>query len=796
MDSKDRHILYNEFQKEFPIEKLRNLSLEEYTNLKKDNSFCYWIESKTDPLGSFWGGSSYKFGIYKYNKKPDLEDPRIMSDDEYAWYSKYGATNRDEAFKKVKDTIIKIAEAAKEGNYELIDEINELGNSYKWKIAFLYSDENLIPYYKKGYLLTIAEELGNKFNKGASVSKIQRFIMSQQGDKDIYEFTDDLWKIIQSKHIKPGSDDEDEGVRYWIYAPGDGASEWQRCLDTSTLCLGWEELGDYSQFNSQDEIRDKLREYFNKPNASFKNDSLAVWNFLNNMKPGDVIIAKKGIDKILGRGIVDGDYEYDEKQDRYPNIRKVKWINTGELDAPKQIVQKTLTDITSYHDLVKQINGLFVERSQEEKNQYWWLVANPKYFRFSDIEVGKTVDYTVKTDKGNPRRHAVNFENAKKGDIVIGYEANPVKKIVSLLVVERASNGETILFKKIEDFMIPVGWFEFKDLPELREMEFLKNRNGSFFKLTPTEYEILLNLIREDNPEVEDNPIVEKKDFEKYIKEDFLKEVFLSEDELKELINILKHKQNIILQGAPGVGKTYTAKRLAYLIMGEKDPSRIDIVQFHQNFSYEDFIMGYKPTSDGGFELIEGKFIEFCKKAKENPQNDYFFIIDEINRGNLSKIFGELLMLIEKGYRGESIELAYNKKLFSVPKNLYLIGMMNTADRSLAMIDYALRRRFAFFPMSPGFDKDNFKDEIAKSTDERVWKVIEAVKILNEEIVKDDTLGEGFCIGHSYFCDPQPNKDWIENIVKYEICPMLDEYWFDNKTKAEEEKKKLIDQLK
>ena len=153
-------------------------------------------------------------------------------------------------------------------------------------------------------------------------------------------------------------------------------------------------------------------------------------------------------------------------------------------------------------------------------------------------------------------------------------------------------------------------------------------------------------------------------------------------------------------------------------------------------------------------------------------------------------------MLIEKGYRGESIELAYNKKPFSVPKNLYLIGMMNTADRSLAMIDYALRRRFAFFPMQPGFDKESFRNEIAKSTDERVPKVIEAVKKLNEEITKDDTLGDGFCIGHSYFCDPKPNEDWIENIVKYEICPMLDEYWFDNKSKADEEKKKLLDLLK
>lgn len=791
MDSKERHILYNEFQKEFPIEKLRNLSLEEYTNLKKNNSFCYWIESKTDPLGSFWGGSSYKFGIYKYNKIPDAEDPRIMFDDEYAWYSKYGATNREEAFQIVKETIIKIAEAAKEGKYEIIDEVNELGNSYKWKIAFLYSDEKLIPFYKKGYLLTIAEELGQEFKKSANVSKIQRFIMSKQGDKNIYEYADELWKIVESKDPHSDSDDEEEGIRYWIYAPGDGASEWQRCLDTSTICLGWNELRDYRQFNSQDEIRDKLRDYFKKPNASFKNDSLAVWNFLNTIKPGDVIIAKKGIDKILGRGIVDGDYEYDKNQEKYPNIRKVKWINTGEWDAPKQIVQKTLTDITSFKDLVKQINGLFGNAAKDDKNQYWWLVANPNVWKFSNIKEGETIDFTIKNDNESYRPKKKNFENAKAGDLVLGYESSPHQKIVSILKVDRESNGTDIVFRKIKDLRKPLDWTEFKDLPELKEMEFLKNQMGTLFKLNSEEYKFIIELINKidkQNPHIPLNEI--------YTKEDFLSQVFLSKEELTELVNLLKHKKNIILQGAPGVGKTFTAKRLAYLMMGEIDKSRVDMVQFHQNFSYEDFIMGYKPTIEGGFKLNEGKFIEFCKEAKDNPKNDYFFIIDEINRGNLSKIFGELLMLIEKGYRDEPIELAYNKEPFSVPKNLYLIGMMNTADRSLAMIDYALRRRFAFFPMSPGFDKESFRNEISKSTDERVPKVIEAVKKLNEEITKDDTLGEGFCIGHSYFCDPQPNNDWIENIVKYEICPMLDEYWFDNKSKAEDEKKKLLGLLK
>ena len=796
MDSIERHKLYQDFQKEFPIEKLRNLTLEEYTNLNKDNSFCYWIETKTRSLGSIKGGSSYKFGIFRYNKITSQDNDKYAYDNQYAWYSRLG-DNKNIVFEKIKYSIIKVATFARNGEFNKIDDVKNLGDAFKWKIAFLYSDEALINIYDKKWLINISNVLGGNFNKKSKISDLQKFLLSKREVKDIFEYGHELWEMREGQKQSINPQIPGNKSRIWLYAPGDGASEWQRCLDTSTICLGWDELGDYRQFNSQEEIRNKLREYFKNPNGSFKNDSLAVWNFLNTIKPGDVIIAKKGLYKILGYGEIAGDYEYDGNQARYPNIRKVNWIKTGEWEIPKQLPQKTLTDITNDSEMTPILMDSFENNYCSNVSQnYWWLVANPKYFRFSDIEVGKTVDYTVKTDKGNPRRHAINFENAKKGDLVVGYEANPVKKIVSLLSVERESDNETIIFKKLEDLMFPVSLSEFKDHPKLKKMEFIKSPNGSFFKLTDDEYEILFDLIRQDNPEPEDNPIAEKKKLEKYSEIDFLNEVFLSEDELKELINLLRHKQNIILQGAPGVGKTFTAKRLAYLMMGEKDQSRVDMVQFHQNFSYEDFIMGYKPTPEGAFELIDGKFIEFCRKAKENPENDYFFIIDEINRGNLSKIFGELLMLIEKGYRGESIELAYNKKPFSVPKNLYLIGMMNTADRSLAMIDYALRRRFAFFPMQPGFDKESFRNEIAKSTDERVPKVIEAVKKLNEEITKDDTLGDGFCIGHSYFCDPKPNEDWIENIVKYEICPMLDEYWFDNNSKADEEKKKLLDLLK
>lgn len=305
-----------------------------------------------------------------------------------------------------------------------------------------------------------------------------------------------------------------------------------------------------------------------------------------------------------------------------------------------------------------------------------------------------------------------------------------------------------------------------------------------------------LNNIFDDDTS-EDVEEVEKL-YSSYTKDDFLSDVFMSEEEYERLKSVLTFKKNIILQGAPGVGKTYTAKRLAYSLMGEKNIERVKMVQFHQSYSYEDFIMGFRP-SDNGFELRKGAFYHFCKKAEPDASNDYFFIIDEINRGNLSKIFGELFMLIENDKRGASLQLVYSDEKFSIPENLYIIGMMNTADRSLAMLDYALRRRFAFFELQPGFDTDGFKTYQTIINNRKLDDLIACVKNLNFAIVADESLGEGFCIGHSYFCNLTPesvNDQVISNIVEYELIPLLKEYWFDEPTLVREWSERLRSTIK
>lgn len=281
-----------------------------------------------------------------------------------------------------------------------------------------------------------------------------------------------------------------------------------------------------------------------------------------------------------------------------------------------------------------------------------------------------------------------------------------------------------------------------------------------------------------------DNSRVATKKAPVYTKFDFEREVFGMD--IIELTSLLEYKKNLILQGAPGVGKTYTAKRLAYAMMGYRDDSRIMQVQFHQSYGYDDFVMGLKPTEDGGFKFDYGPFYNICKKAENDPEHrDYFIVIDEINRGNMSKILGEAFSLIEKDHRNEEITMKYNAEKFSVPDNLYIIGTMNTADRGLVMLDYALRRRFAFFTVEPQYKSDGFRQLMMQSNNLKFNKIARKIIDLNKAISKDDMLGAGFQIGHSYFCLGRPITDQdLSHIIQYEIMPLLNEYWYDSEDKV------------
>lgn len=273
------------------------------------------------------------------------------------------------------------------------------------------------------------------------------------------------------------------------------------------------------------------------------------------------------------------------------------------------------------------------------------------------------------------------------------------------------------------------------------------------------------------------------KDGNAYTDDDFLNDVYLDANSLSQLKRLLIAKRNLILDGAPGTGKTFCAKRLAWNFIGKRDDSKIETVQFHQGTTYEDFVIGYRPNDAGGFDIKEGIFTSFCQKAASDPDNDHFFLIDEINRANISKVFGELLSLIEAGHRGNSTSLGIDGRPFFVPDNVFIIGTMNTADRSIALIDYALRRRFAFFRMAPALDNTSFLKNASKCADKRMPSLVNAVRSINIDIASDPALGEGYEIGHSFLC--RSDKGCVDDIVKYELSPLIREYWFDDRAKAD-----------
>ena len=311
-----------------------------------------------------------------------------------------------------------------------------------------------------------------------------------------------------------------------------------------------------------------------------------------------------------------------------------------------------------------------------------------------------------------------------------------------------------------------------------------------------------INQVQEPSQPTYDVSIQKQGEFESFDINSITSDVFLDKNEIENILSLLRNKKNIVLQGPPGVGKSFIAKRLAYALMGKKDRNRVEMIQFHQSYAYEDFVQGYRP-SDAGFELKNGLFHQFCSKAAKDSLNPYMFIIDEINRGNLSKIFGELMLLIEADKRGDTwqVPLTYSKDLgerFYVPENVYLIGLMNTADRSLSMVDYALRRRFAFVNLNPEFKSEGFaRHMIEKGADEAILAmIVSKLDALNARISSDvANLGPGFCIGHSFFCSKSDtgvyDNEWYSRIIRFEIEPLIREYWFDDPTTV----RSIVDEL-
>lgn len=551
-------------------------------------------------------------------------------------------------------------------------------------------------------------------------------------------YTENPLLIYPKKEKKTSTQDGevDDSINYWLYAPGDDARLWAKFYQNGIMGLGWDYLGDLSHYKTRAEVEKAIADQRNDGKRPI-NDSKAVWDFYQEIKPGDIVYAKSGVKKLVGRGIVTGEYTFDEKATEYKHRHRINWTNKGSWDLRYQVALKTLTNFNDYPDSIVYFDQLINEEHIDESS-----VLINEFKTWLSKQVQQNGEYL--------------------NDKTIAQKVSLLKDIGDYLNVEIFGEADIEILRDIKETILSDERY---------------NRNKS---VSGSSIDYYIRYI-ESRPTVVDN--------ESYTLDDFLEEVFIDEQQLTRLQSVLQNKKNLILKGAPGVGKTFIADRLAYLMMEEKDGSRLQMIQFHQSYSYEDFIEGYRPKADGeGFELKQGPFDKFARKAARDPERDYFFIIDEINRGNMSKIFGELMMLIEADKRGKSINLLYSNENFLVPKNLYIIGMMNTADRSLALLDYALRRRFSFFEVSPAFDNSTFRKYLERiGNPAKVVSVINEIKSLNS--IVSEELGTGFQIGHSYLVDDAFEVDAasrIEEVVEFEIIPQLYEYWFDEEEKAKE----------
>lgn len=648
-----------------------------------------------------------------------------------------------------------------------------------------------------------------------------------------YKESLNIFTNIKSEIVKLNK----ETKNYFKFSPGSQASEWERFYEQNIAAIDYSnlEVGDLSKYNSGEELNLGV----GNPKDSKSNQIWNLWLF-KSANIGDVIFVNKGVNTCLGIGIIEGDYFYDESAEDYAHKRKIKWLTNKvyqykantfhnyknlfrpDTYSPTKVWQFIINEYVrmypelagtfDLHHITYKVPGDKPNQIEEPEEEYeiedtlplnfWWLNANPKIWSISNDKEGTLQTYTTHNERGNKRRIYKYFEEVKPGDLMIGYETSPTKQIKALYEITKGihttDHGEEIEFQLVEKLEIPVHLNDLKNNPALEKCEVIINNQGSLFKLTEDEYDIIKELI--DIKNILTEKLLQSANIKKY---NFLEDPdkpFISNKAFLETVELLERKKNIILQGPPGVGKTFLARKLAYQIMGEVKNANIEMVQFHQSFSYEDFIQGLRPTQKGGFDLRDGVFYSFCQRAKSHPDRPFFFIIDEINRGNLSKIFGELMMLIEADKRDEkfALKLTYAEDeddRFYVPKNLYIIGTMNTADRSLALVDYALRRRFAFVSLEPLYN-DSFRDYLLQQniTPTLVDHICNSVTKVNQIIKNDGALGEGFQIGHSYFCtyESKLNENiWWDQVLKFDLRPLLSEVYFEDEDMVEKFVKEL-----
>jgi len=569
--------------------------------------------------------------------------------------------------------------------------------------------------------------------------------------------------LIAVRRPKPGK------VYYWKIAPGENAFNWGYCRDNGVITMGWNAFGDLTAVD--DDSFAALAETLSKEHKGYTpTGTKQLLTFANEIQPGDRIIANKGTAQILGVGTVSGDYFYQEGVDHGHQL-PVEWDDITPIPVDEPGWKRTIVSLTE-----KKFKALVKEAKVVSGDPNVWVFqANPKLF---DLENElKDLDQDALTSWRATRYEA----EIKVGDIALLWQAGKKAGIYALAKITgpcfKASEEEFLAaeYMKRGDMLAPIQIYEVLDDPLLKttlkdhdllqDLHVIRSPQGTNFRVSSEEWTALQALL---GPQKVQNRIHTLKDIAQITG-------FENED-LECWVRAINRKGQGVLYGPPGTGKTFIAEHLAKHMIGGGD-GFADLVQFHPAYTYEDFIQGLRPEAKANgtldYRLVPGRFMEFCRKAAKR-KGTCVLILDEINRANLARVFGELMYLME--YRENSVPLAGGETL-QVPANVRIIGTMNTADRSIALVDHALRRRFAFINLRPQYQ---VLEQFHAKNGFNARKLADVLKRLNRAI--DDPNYE---VGISFFM----KKDLahhLPDIWRMEIEPYLEEYFFDQTTKVKE----------
>lgn len=729
MDTKALHKLNEDFLKAFPLESLKEMTLEQYTNLNKSDSFCYWLETKTQMLGGIGGGSSFKFGIYRCKNKPKEGKIAFRYDGQYAWRHALGKT-ADEAYEKVKDVVVKSAASGHESNLAAIESItgNVIDSHIKWKIAFLYSEESIIPYYGHDRLKYIGRKLGMASAAKATIADIQKFLISKRDGRDIFEYG----KLLDDIYKKSGQDSDESEAKtsVWMWLGDDNTFNQERLTAGDTVS---DQIRDYEKYTSYEIMRDDVQKAVGNTDVSVPH---AYWRFMKDIQIGDIVVVFKNKrvrnanhHVMYGWGIFTSDF-INDKQSASPLQRCVEW--KVKLDTP-------------------------IETS---------TVKNTLFFHGTTKEQATEIKLLLGIGYGETKNPVTNMEYQSYIELL--------KETHNLVLTGSPGTGKTYMAQQIAIAMGAVPEFvqfhpsyDYSDFVEgLRPIEKGDGQMG---------FERRDGVFKAFCAKALQAPV-----------EAAGKEMNISDETALQLFkNDLKKKGEIVIPsylGPNSVPRTVClSQNDTITIRGESNSVHSDkrILKYMRTKNREELGTDTYTVSIGEHVLKEYKQKSSTTTGRQKP---YVFIIDEINRGEASKIFGELFFAIDPGYRGKKdilVQTQYQNLVpetdvfaegFYVPENVYILATMNDIDRSVESMDFAMRRRFTWHEITPA-DTESMLDNLPC-----VDKAKETMHRLNDAIDETDGLGPAYMIGPAYFLKLKDNGSDFVKLWNMNIEPLLREY--------------------